>query len=316
MTALLRPRAAILVTLGIVAALAVIPLLSMPRYYVAFVLLTLMYISLASSWNIISGFTGYVSFGHVAFFGVGAYAAAIMITKLKVFWLLAALGGGVVSLALAAPLGLVALRLKGPYFAVSMLGLSEAINIIALVWEPVTRGGSGIYLPLVDDLVGVYYALLALCVSVVATTWAIARSKFGLRLLAIREDEGAIEALGFNTTRYKLAAFMLSAFFPGIAGGVYAWYSSFIDPPSVFNSAITIRMIIMTMFGGAGTVLGPVVGGAILTVISEYLWVRFPFLHQALLGVLVIGLVVFLPGGLASLPDRFKAMRLARKAAP
>lgn len=314
MTALRQPRVFIPAAL-LVAALAAVPFLAVPRYAVAFLLLTFMYVALASSWNLISGFTGYVSFGHVAFFGVGAYTAAILITKLKVFWLLAALAGGVASVMLAVPLGLIALRLKGPYFAIAMLGLAEALNIIATVWEPVTRGGAGIYLPPVLDLEAIYFTQLALAVTVVTLTAVVAGSKFGLRLLAIREDEGAIEALGFNTTLYKLAALLMSAFFPGIAGGVFAWYTSYIDPPTVFSTAITLRMIIMTMFGGAGTVLGPVVGAVVLSVVYEMLWASFPFIHQSLLGVLVILLVVFLPGGLMSLGERLWARRLRRSAA-
>lgn len=314
MTQLRQPWVSVPAAL-LIGGLAVVPFLSVPRYIVAFLLLTFMYVTLASSWNLISGFTGYVSFGHVAFFGVGAYTAAILITKLKVFWLLAAGAGGVAAVALAVPLGLIALRLKGPYFAIAMLGLAESLSIIATVWESLTRGGSGIYLPPVLDLEAIYFTQLALAVCVVVLAAVIAQSKFGLRLLAIREDEGAIEALGFNTTRYKLAAFVMSAFFPGVVGGVFAWHTSYIDPPTVFSSAITLRMIIMTMFGGAGTVLGPVLGAVALSVVYELLWASFPFIHQSLLGVLIILLVVFLPGGLLSLRERRWPWRFRRSAA-
>ncbi len=275
-----------------------------PPYLVVVGLLVLMYTTLAASWNLVSGYTGYLSFGHVAFFGVGAYTMALLVTRLQVHWLLASAAGGAAAVLLSLGVGLIALRLRGPYFAIATLGLAEALQIVAAAWEPVTRGGLGIYLPPVLDHTSVYLALAVMAVGVVALTYRLATSTFGLRLLAIREDEGALESLGVNVTRYKLSAFALSAFFPGVVGGVYAWFTSYVDPPSVFGLSITLRMIVMAMFGGAGTVLGPVIGGVALTLLQETLWTQFTSMHQALFGALIILLVVFMPGGVLALARR------------
>ena len=289
---------------GVVLLMGVLPLFA-PSYLIILLLLTLMYTALASSWNLISGYTGYVSFGHVAFFGLGAYAAAILITKQGMNWVAASIIAGLVAIVIALLVGSITLRLKGPYFAIAMLGLSEAFRVIAAAWEPLTRGGSGIYLPPVLSVVPVYYAIGLCTVAVVALTFWVSNSKFGLRLMAIREDEVAAEALGINTTLYKLAAFAASAFFPGVLGGFYAWYLSYIAPDSVFDVGITIRMIIMVMFGGPGTVFGPVIGGISLTLLAETFWASFPEFHQALFGLLMVVIVLFLRGGvLGFLKDR------------
>jgi branched-chain amino acid transport system permease protein len=265
---------------------------------ISLLFLLFMWVALASSWNLLSGYTGYVSFGHAGFFGVGAYTAAILIWRVQWEWWLACLAGGLLCTALGAVIGWPALRLRGPYFAIALLGLSEVGRIVAIVWEPVTRGGLGISLPPTADLLPDYYAMLALAVAATALVYWVANSKIGLRLLAIREDETAAEVVGVPTTRYKLLAFTLSAFFPGAAGGLYAWHVSYIDPGSVFAVAISVRTIASAMFGGAGTVFGPVVGALLLNLLAEVLWVRFPFFHPVLFGGLIILILLVMPGGI------------------
>ncbi len=257
--------------------------------------------ALASSWNVISGFTGYTSFGHVAFYGVGAYAAAILITDHAWPWPAAFLAGGLAAGALAVVIGWPCLRLKGPYFAIAMLGLAEVLRIVALTWEGLTYGGSGIPMLPVLSLRGLYFLMGAVALAAVGLGWAVARSRFGLRLLALREDEIGAEMMGINTTAHKLAAFVLSAIVPGVAGGVSAAYVGFIEPISTFAVIITIQMIIMTMFGGRATVLGPVIGAVVLSVVREALWARYPYHYQLLFGVLVVVLVLFMPEGVMGL---------------
>jgi branched-chain amino acid transport system permease protein len=269
-------------------------------YVVSLLFLLFMWVALASSWNLLSGYTGYVSFGHAGFFGVGAYAAAILIWRQQWEWWLAALAGGVLCAALGAVIGGPALRLRGPYFAIALLGLSEVGRIVAVVWEPLTRGGLGISLPPTAELLPDYYAMLALAVAATALVYWVANSKIGLRLLAIREDETAAEVVGIPTTRYKLLAFTLSAFFPGVAGGLYAWHVSYIDPGTVFAVSISVRTIASAMFGGAGTVFGPVVGALLLNLLAEVLWVRFPFFHPVLFGGLIILILLVMPGGIVA----------------
>lgn len=284
----------------ILVGLLVLPLL-LPSYRTAFLLLTFMYVTLTSSWNLISGFTGYVSFGHAAFFGFGAYAGALLMLRLGVHWLAAALAGGILALALAVPLGYVLLRLRGPYFAIAMLGLGAAFEVIAASWVDLTRGGAGLNLPPTLNLHQVYYAMAAAMVAVVLLAYWIIRSRYGMRLLAIREDEDAADALGIDTTFHKVSAFALSAFFPAFEGGIYAWHLGYIDPNSVFRPILSISMVIMAMFGGVGTVSGPIIGGIALSLIAEALWARLPEFHRGVYGLLIIVVVLFMPGGLIQL---------------
>jgi branched-chain amino acid transport system permease protein len=290
----MRPIA---MALPIVAVLAVLPAF-LSGYHVSFLIQVFMWIALAGSWNIISGFTGYVSFGHVAFFGIGTYTAALLITKAGWHWLPAGLAGAIPAMLLALAIGYPCLRLKGPYFAISMLGLNEVVRALVSYFEGFTGGGSGISLPPIVATIPVYYAMGAVALAVPLVTYFIITSRFGLRLLSIREDELAAEVMGINTARYKLYAFLLSAAFPGIVGGFYAWYASHIEPMSVFPLITTITMIIMCLFGGSGTVLGPVLGAVLLSVIQEAVWARFLWVHQALLGTLIVAVVLLMPRGI------------------
>jgi branched-chain amino acid transport system permease protein len=260
-----------------------------------------MWIALAGSWNLISGLTGYVSFGHVAFFGMGAYTAAVLIVRAGWPWGLAALAGGVGAAALALVLGSACLRLKGPYFAIAMLGLNEVLRALVSYFEGLTGGGLGLSLPTLHATVPIYYAMLATAAAVVAATRVILTSRFGLRLMAIREDELAAEAVGIDTFRHKLYALLLSAVGPGIVGGLAARDQGYIEPVSVFPLATTITMIVMVLFGGKGTVWGPVLGAVALFVFQEAVWARFLYLHQLLFGAIIVAVVLLMPRGVLGL---------------
>ncbi len=293
----------------IVVGLALLPFF-VSSYIVTFTIQMFMWMALAGSWNLISGFTGYVSFGHVAFFGTGAYTAAILISKAGWHWFPAGLAGSITAAALALLLGYPCLRLKGPYFAIAMLGLNEVVRALVSYFERLTGGGSGISLPPILSLQPVYYAMGAVALAVTLLTYRIMTSRFGLRLISIREDELAAEVMGINTARLKLYAFLLSAAFPGIAGGFYAWYMSHIEPLGTFPLLTTITMIIMCLFGGKGTVLGPVVGASLLSIFQELVWARFLFVHQAIFGALIVGVVLLMPRGiLGLLQERYRLPR-------
>ena len=297
----------IALALPIVAVLAMLPAL-LSGYHVSFLIQVFMWIALAGSWNIISGFTGYVSFGHVAFFGIGTYTAALLITKAGWHWLPAGLAGSIPAMLLALVIGYPCLRLKGPYFAISMLGLNEVVRALVSYFEGFTGGGSGISLPPIVATVPVYYAMGAVALTVPLVTYFIITSRFGLRLLSIREDELAAEAMGINTARHKLYAFLLSAAFPGIVGGFYAWYASHVEPMSVFPLITTITMIIMCLLGGSGTVLGPVLGAVLLSIFQEMVWARFLWVHQALLGTLIVAVVLLMPRGILGILRQYYAL--------
>ena len=281
-------------------ALAVYPAFG-TGYGVRAMLQVFMWIALAGSWNLISGLTGYVSFGHVAFFGAGAYTGAILITKAGWPWLAAALAGGVGACAVALVIGYPCLRLKGPYFAIAMLGLNEVLRALVSYFEVLTGGGSGLSLPTLHATVPIYYAMAAIAAGVTLLTYLIITSRFGLRLMTIREDEVAAEAMGIDTARHKLYAFLLSAVGPGIAGALAARDQGYIEPISVFPLATTITMIVMALFGGKGTVWGPVLGAVVLFVSQEFVWARFPYLHQLLFGAIIVAVVLLMPRGVLGL---------------
>ena len=274
-------------------------------YQLSFLLQVLMMVTLAQSWNLISGMTGYISFGHAVFFGVGAYSGALLLMGGYLWWI-SILSAALLATALALPLGLLTLRLRGPYFAIAMLGLNEVGRILANLWVNLTGGGDGIALsPVLSPALATnYFSMLALAVLATLGMGLILKSRFGLELRAIREDEDAAEMLGIDTIRNKLMAFVASALLPGAAGAIYAFYTSFIDPSSVFLPALNIQMIVIVLLGGRGTLWGPVLGAELLMSLPEVIWAELPSLHLALLGVLMIGLMLYLPEGLLGIRKR------------
>ena len=295
--------------LSVLAALAAYPVVG-TGYGVRSVQQIFMWIALAGSWNLISGLTGYVSFGHVAFFGAGAYAGAILVASAGWPWPLAALAGGAAAVVLAVVIGYPCLRLKGPYFAIAMLGLNEVLRALVSYFEGLTGGGNGLSLPTLDASVPIYYVMGVLAVVVTAMSWLIVTSRFGLRLMTIREDEVAAEAMGIDTFHHKLAALLLSAVGPGVAGALMARDHGYIEPISVFPLAITVTMIVMALFGGKGTVFGPVLGAAALFVAQEIVWARYPYVHPLLFGAIIVGVVLLMPRGvLGLLQQRYRLPR-------
>jgi branched-chain amino acid transport system permease protein len=206
----------------------------------------------------------------------------------------AALAGALVAVAIGYPV----LRLKGPYFAIAMLGAAEGTRVVATVWDDLTHGGLGISLPSAETSFPTYYAMLALMAVTIVVAYVVGHSRIGIRLSAIREDEVAAEALGINATAYKLGAFTLSAIFPAVAGGIQAYKVLYIDPPSVFFVQITIAMALMSMLGGKGTVIGPVVGASVLYTVQELTWVNFPTAHLIAYGLFIVVVARFMPRGL------------------
>jgi branched-chain amino acid transport system permease protein len=285
------------VALGFLAvALALYPL-EATGYGLRVGLQLFMWIALAQSWNLISGLTGYVSFGHVVFFGTGAYTASLLVNT-GMPWPLACLSGGAAGALLALIIGWPCLRLKGPYFAIAMLGLNEVMRVIVSYAEGLTGGGNGLSLPTLDASRSIYYAMGLVAAAVTAVTYAIVTSRFGLRLMTIREDEVAAEAMGIDTLRYKIYAFMLSAIGPGIVGGLSARDQGYIEPISVFPLIMTITMIVMALFGGKGTIWGPVLGAVVLFIFQEAVWARFVYLHQLLFGAIIVAVVLLMPRGI------------------
>jgi branched-chain amino acid transport system permease protein len=289
---------------AIVALLAALPWIGNP-VLVQFGISVLLLATLAQGWNIIGGFTGYPSFGNSVFYGLGAYGVAIAMVQFNLPFWAGMLLGLALAVAFAGILGVVVLRLKGHYFAIATLGL--AFVMTAIVSNLGIAGRNiGLVLPLLKSDVLFYELALALLVLTTLTVYWLSRSRFGFGLVSIREDEEAAAVMGVNTTLYKVLAFMLSAAFSALAGGIYAYYITFIDPVGVFDVVLNVKMIIMSVFGGPGSVLGPVVGAFILSGISEVLAAKVTSLASMFFGIVIVVAVVFMPRGIAHLFQRFR----------
>ncbi len=270
-----------------------------------------MFAALAQCWNFVGGYVGYAAFGNVVFFGLGGYATAAVMLAGGPFGV-GLLAGAVGCTLFAAVVGWLVLRLRGHYFAIATLGVAEATRELVLNFDPL-GAASGLSLPIARDSRLFYYLLLALVVALAALTWWLTRSRLGYAFVAIRENEDAAAALGIDTYRYKIVAFALSAGFTGIVGGIYAYWSTFIDPSTVFNSAYSVEMIAVCLIGGAGTILGPVIGSILFELLAGQIWAHFISWHATILGLVIVALVLFLPQGLASLrPGRWLGYRGVR----
>lgn len=289
---------ALFILLGL-AALAV-PMLG-TEYALSFTIQLLIFVILAYSWNLIGGYAGYTHFGQVCFFGLGGYVGALLITKTGMAWYFAVPIAALAGVALALPLGTAMLRLKGPYFAIGMFGLTRVMESFSLGFDSITQGGTGLYLPPLPNLRPVFYVLVAIAVIMMIATWRLDNSRLGLKLLAIREDEQAADALGVRTTRLKIGTFVVSAIAPAAVGALNAVYLAFIDPPTAFSPTIELTTIAIVLLGGMGTVLGPLVGAVVLSIVNELLWARFPEYYLAIVGTLVLLAVLYMPRGIVNL---------------
>jgi branched-chain amino acid transport system permease protein len=296
---------------GIVLAVIVILLALLPwmgsTVLVQFGINVLLLATLAQGWNIIGGYAGYPSFGNSVFYGLGAYGVAIAMAQYHLpFWVGMLLGLGL-GVAFAGVLGLAVLRLKGHYFAICTLGLALVMTAIVSNLE-IAGSNIGLVLPLLSSEVLFYELALGLLVFATLTIFWLSRSRFGLGLIAIRENEEGAAVMGVNTTLYKVLAFMLSAAFTALAGGIYAYYITFIDPVGVFDISLNVKMIIMAVFGGPGSVLGPVVGAFILSAVSEILATRVTSIASMFFGVVIVIAVVFMPRGIADFVQHINRM--------
>ena len=264
-----------------------------------------MYATLAQSWNFIGGLAGYPSFGTAAFFGLGAYTSGVL--QNHGVPMIAGWGmGGLAALVFAAFIGGAILHLRGHYFAIASLIIAEMLREIVNTTPDLTGGGMGLNLPILRTSVGAqaqyfFFAMLALAVAATATAIVVQHSKLGFGLRCIQQNEDAASILGVNAYAYKTAAFVLSAVYVGIAGGIYASWVNYIEPPDVFDVLIAIKPLVMVLLGGIGTIFGPVIGAVILLTFEEVVWRNFLTIHAAALGVIIILLVLFLPNGLLSL---------------
>jgi branched-chain amino acid transport system permease protein len=292
-----------LALLVVALALASLPLAG-NNYLLRIATTVCMYAVMAQSWNFIGGLAGYPSFATAAFFGFGAYTSAILLqdgAPLALAWGCA----GLAALVFAAFLGGAILHLRGHYFAIASLIVAEMLREIVNTM-PGTGGGKGLNLPMLKVSVAAqaqffFYAMLALAVLCTASAIIIHRSKLGFGLRCIQQNEDAASILGVNAYAYKTAAFSLSAVFVGIAGAIYASWVHYIEPPDVFDVLLAVKPMVMVLLGGLGTIFGPPIGAVILLTFEELVWRNFLTIHAAVLGLIIVVLVLFLPNGILSL---------------
>ena len=288
-----RPAALLI----LVAGLSALPLQASDSRLFTFTQM-FMAITIASSWNLTGGFTGYVDFGHVVFFGVGAYGTGIVMNKLDWPFVPALLVGAAAAAVFAAFVGSATLRLKGPYFSIAMLGTYGAMREIVRVWKPLTGGGSGLSLPIVHNRPVFYYVTLTFLAAFLAGIWWLRRTQFGSSLVAIREDEIGAEMRGINTTVAKSSIFVVAGFVTGVVGGLWAYQNTFLSPSIVFEEETTVDAVMMSMLGGLGTVAGPVIGGVIIFWLRDVVWSNFLDYHLIVQGSVLILIVLYFPEGI------------------
>lgn len=291
----------ILPIVGILIFLIFMPLVTSRTDVLTWFFLTLLYIALSQSWNIIGGFAGQVNLGHAAFFGVGALAARYIWLHFGLPLPLALLGGAVAATLFAMLIGFPAFRLRGIYFVIGTLVLAE---ILRLVFYTILPEADVMPMKLLGtyNLNPRYYLSLFFAVLSVAAVYWVSRSRFGMGLLAVREDEEAAEASGVNTQKHKLLAFLISTFMAGLTGGIYAYYGAAFRAGGLFEPVWTFDAVIIVFVGGVGTIIGPIIGSVFFVLLKQFLSLYLPGgMHVAVFGVLFIIVVLFLPEGLVEL---------------
>ena len=294
--------------------LAAVPLVG-NNYYKQQATFIAMFAALALSWNIIGGLAGYPSFATAAFVGLGSYVGALLQnagTPMVLAWV----GATAVTAVFAALLGFGLLRMRGHYFAVGSISIVELLRLIASTWSDLTGGGDGLNLPILaggPEFAGRVFLYAMLVVMVLAFIMAVLvdRSRLGFGLRCIEQNEDAADMVGIDVRRYKTAAFTLSAFLCGTVGAISASWVAYIAPTDAFSILLTLKVPVMVLLGGPGTLLGPVIGATAFVIIEQTVWSRFLEYNQAALGIVIVLLIFFLPGGLMG---RLRRRRVAAQA--
>jgi branched-chain amino acid transport system permease protein len=290
-----------LTLIGLFGALLAVPFVIQDTFVLRIITEAILWIGLAISWDVLAGYTGYLNFGHGAFFGIGAYTTALLMKLAGWSFFMALPVAGVAAGILAVIAGIPTLRLKGAYFAIATWALSRAIQQMALVMD-ITGGPDGMRLPPFLHPNFFYYLMLTVVGCVFVLFWfLLEKAPFGLKVKAIREDDQSAMSLGLNPTWIKLQAFILSAVPTGILGAIYAYWITYIDPASVLGDLVTDQAVVMAVFGGLGTLIGPAIGAIIIYLFKTLFWAYlsdYQVLYLIILGGVIASSVVFLPNGL------------------
>jgi branched-chain amino acid transport system permease protein len=309
--------------LALAGIVALVPLVVRDAYLLDSVILILLWGALSAAWNVAGGYAGQVSLGHAAFFGIGAYSAALMTTRFQQSPWLGLLLGVALSIAAGGVIGYLSNRLKGPYFALSTIAFSQVLLIVASRWRGFTAGSEGIPVPFrpgfwtlgLGHVAWVYMALGVAVLYYAVLVW-LETSRFGYQLAGVREDEEAAEALGIASRRSKVYAVTLSAAMTSVVGTFWAQYVGFVDPFYVFSIDLSVRFALNTIIGGIGTGLGPFLGSLLITSLETYLRATFSGMktgfagiYLVIYGTALILVVRFVPEGLTGLATRLSARR-------
>ncbi|MBN2032545.1 MAG: branched-chain amino acid ABC transporter permease [Deltaproteobacteria bacterium] len=309
-------------SVAVVAALLILPQVVQERYFLHIVVMAGIYTIMTMSWNLLAGYSGQLNLGHAAFFGIGAYSSALLAMKLGVSPWFGLLGGGVIAGFFGFLLGFPALRLSGPYLAITTIGFAEILRLVAVNWVDLTRGSLGLSgIPLLTPIrLGswgmefyferdYYYVVLAAVVFTYFCMLRFTHSEFGVSLQALRDDEQGAQSIGIHTSQYKLAVFTISAFFAGMAGGLFAHFTRLVSPDTM-SLHVTFDTLTMTMIGGLGTTAGPILGAVLLSLLSEWLRTLEDFFRMdirlVLYGFLLILTIRFMREGLVGVVRALK----------
>ena len=301
-------RRSFLTTIAVLLALFILlpflgASLGISEYLIRFLAIIFLWIGKTGCWNIVAGYTGYIDFGSVGYFGIGSYVTALLMTKAHLPFFLSFVISGLISAMAALAIGRPTLRLRGATFGIATLAFAEAMKQIVLEFDRTVgirffEGPHGITLPMGPGNEFFYFAGLGVMMVVLAINDWIERSKFGYGLRAIRESELTAELTGVDTLKAKMEAYAISAFFLGMIGSLEAYWLTYITPHMVFDVLITIQMVVMALLGGMGTLLGPVIGAAFLTLIYEMLYKDFPYTYGIIVGCIVVMVVLLMPQGI------------------
>src|SRR5271157_1661718 len=312
----LSPRQ-ITVGLAVLFLLLIFPMVVTQIFPLQIMILVFMYAMLGVAWNIMGGYAGMFSFGQAAFFGIGAYTSSFLLMTFHVNPWIGLIAGGVVAALVAAAIGYPCSNLRGHYFAIASIAFAEIVRVHFNNWTLV-NAAEGMSLPMLDESflnfmfhnskVPYYYIMLAFLLLALVVCYFVATSKMGYYFRAIKESHDVAEVLGVNVVRYRLMAIMISAFLSAMAGTFYAQYVLYIDPESVMLLAISVQIVLLSMLGGAGSVMGPVIGAAVLIPIAEVtrVWLghRGTGVDMLIYGFLITIISVYQPQGVWGLLSR------------
>lgn len=292
------------------AVLLLLPLVVRSKFALHNLILVFLYASLAASWNILGGLAGQHSMGHAAYFGIGAYTSTLLFIRLGISPWIGFLAGVALVAVFALAVSYPAIRLRGPFFTLASIAIVEVLRRVAIHWRSLTEGSVGLTVPFKPGWQWMiwrgkepyYYLTLLILIGVVALTYGIRRSRVGYYLRAMRADEDAAAVLGVSTTRYKLMALLISAVLTGMLGTIYAQYMYFIEPDSVFSLDLSIELVLLSVIGGLDSVMGPVLGAALVVPLNEFLRgvgsQQLQGLNFFIYGVVLIIVVILMPNGI------------------